>query len=283
MRLASIVVAIAAAIAASVCGTTAAMAQDPGSASPVPPPAAAGPLVVGEATSGAYVLGRDDVIRISLLGRNDFGGSARVQADGSVQLPLVGKVQAAEHTTAELAETIRKSLQTGGFYADPIVNIEVVSYASRYVTVLGAVGQAGLVPLNRPYRLSEILAKVGGVREGAADYLIVRSADGAEKRPKIRDIAAGDATQDPYVAPGDKIYAPVADVYYLYGAIHSPGVYPMTGGDITVRMALAKAGGVNENGSDKSAQVTRAGKTITLDPNAKIQSGDILFIKERLF
>jgi polysaccharide export outer membrane protein len=206
-----------------------------------------------------------------------------VQADGTIQLPLIGKIQAADHTTAELADTVRKALQTGGYYADPIVNIEVVSYASRYVTVLGAVGSPGLVPINRPYRLSEILARVGGVREGSADYLIIRSADGTEKRPIIREIATGGPDKDPYVTPGDKIYAPAADVYYLYGAVKGPGVFPLIGGDMTIRMALAKAGGVSENGSDKHVEVTRGGKTITLDPNAKLQPGDVVFVKERLF
>jgi polysaccharide export outer membrane protein len=283
MRLSGIIVAFAVALAASVCGATFAQAQVPDQPPAPPASASASPLVVGEATSGAYVLGRDDVIRVGLLGRNDFGGSARVQADGSIQLPLVGKIQAAERTTSELAEAVRKALQTGGFYADPIVNIEVVSYASRYVTVLGSVGQAGLVPLNRPYRLSEILARVGGVREGAADYIIVRSTEGAEKHFKIRDLATGDAAQDPYVAAGDKIYAPVAEAYYIYGQVHAPGMFPMVSGDMTVRMAIAKAGGLTDSGSDKKVQVTRGGKQVTLDNTAKILPGDVLFISERLF
>src|SRR5689334_16831131 len=204
MRLPSIVVALAATAFAAAFGV--ARAQVPESLPPAPQ-AAPGGLVVGEGTSGAYVLGRDDVVAVGLLGRNDFGGRVRVQADGTIQMPLVGKIVAADHTAAELADTIRKALQTGGYYADPIVQVEVVSYASRYVIVLGNVGSPGLVPINRPYRMSEILARVGGVHDGAADYIIVRSADGTEKHLVVRDIAAGDNTKDPYVTPGDKIYA----------------------------------------------------------------------------
>jgi polysaccharide export outer membrane protein len=275
MRLSSIIAAFAAALAASFCGASLALAQEP----PTAPP---GQLVVGESTSGAYVLGRDDVIRVGLLGRNDFGGSARVQADGSIQLPLVGKVQAAEKTTAELAENIRKVLQSGGFYADPIVNVEVVSYASRYVVVLGAVGQAGLVPLNRPYRLSEILAKVGGVRDSAAEYIVVRSLEGGEKHYKIRDLAMGDATMDPFVAPGDKIYAPAADMVYITGAVKGPGGFPITS-DMNVAMAIARAGGLTDQGTDKKVDVVRGGKKITLDSTAKVQPGDVLTVGTKLF
>jgi polysaccharide export outer membrane protein len=246
------------------------------------PALAPGALTVGESTSSAYILGRDDVVEVSLLGRTDFGGRARVQADGTIQLPLIGKITAAEHSTAELSDTVRKALQTGGFFADPIVNVEVVSYASRYVTVLGAVTSPGLVPINRPYRLSEILARVGGVREGGADYLVVRPASGPEKRYLIRDLAIGDSNQDPYVLAGDKIYAPAADVFYIYGQVHGPGSYPVAG-DMTVRMAIAKAGGLTDSGNDKSVEVTRAGKKIKLDGGAKLLAGDVIVVNERMF
>jgi len=280
MRFASIVVALAITVAGSF---GAAQAQTPAQAqAPDTGVAPSQGLAVGESTSGAYVLGRDDVVAVGLLGRNDFGGRVRVQADGNIQLPLVGKIVAADHTAAELSETIRKALQTGGYYADPIVQVEVVSYASRYVVVLGNVRQPGLVPINRPYRMSEILARVGGVHEGAADYIIVRSADGAEKHYNVRDLATGDSVKDPFVSPGDKIYAPNADLFYVSGQVHGPGVFPLTG-DMTVGMAIAKAGGLTESGSDKKVQVTRGGKTIILDPSAKIQAGDVLLVKERLF
>jgi len=288
MRLASLAIALVLTVAAGFAGQAA--AQQPATQ---PPPAdttaatgetqTTGLPLVGSETSSGYILGRDDVIAVGLLGRNDWGGRARVQVDGTIQLPLVGKITAAEKTTSELAEVIRKALQTGGYYADPIVNIEVVSFASRYVTVLGAFGRSGLVPMNRPYRLSELLANVGGVREGAADYIIVRSLDGQEKHYSIRDLATGDLSQDPYVKAGDKLYAPQADLFYVYGAVKAPGVFPITSGELTLRMALVRAGGVTDQGSDKKAEVTRGGKTLTLDPTAKILPGDVIFIKEKLF
>ncbi|WP_337188889.1 polysaccharide biosynthesis/export family protein [Phenylobacterium sp.] len=233
-------------------------------------------------TSSAYVLGRDDVVEVGLLGRTDFGGRARVQADGTIQLPFVGKVPAADRTTAELSDNIREALRAGGYFADPVVTIEVVGYASRYVTVLGYVGSPGLVPINRPYRLSEILARVGGVREGAADYLIVRPEAGEEKRLLIRDLATGDANQDPHVSAGDKIYAPVAETFYIYGQVNSPGTYAMQTG-LTVRMALAKAAGLTESGSDKKISVTRAGRKVKVNADDRVEPGDVFEVGERLF
>jgi polysaccharide export outer membrane protein len=280
MRLANLCIAIVAVLTAGLVSP--ALAQAPAATGSQPVAAAPVLQTAGEGTSSAYVLGRDDVVEVTLLGRSDFSGRSRVQADGTIQLPLIGKVIAAEHTTAELSDTVRKQLQTGGYFADPIVNVEVSSYASRYVTVLGAVGSPGLVPINRPYRLSEILARVGGVRADAADYLVVRPEKGEEKHLIIRDLATGDASKDPYVAAGDKIYSPVADVYYVYGQINAPGAYPLAA-NMTVQMAIAKGGGLTASGSDKKVEVTRGGKKVKLDMAAKLQSGDVLFIGERMF
>lgn len=273
-----------ASLAVALTASTAAHAQGVESRTEVPTvtqsPAPSG--IQDPAASSAYVLGRDDVIEVGLLGRTDFGGRTRVQADGTIQLPFIGKVPAVDKTTAELSEAIRKALQTGGFFADPVVTIEVVGYASRYVTVLGAVGTPGLVPINRPYRLSEILARVGGVREGAADYIVVRSDGGDERRLLVRDLATGNLSQDPYVSAGDKIYAPTAELYYISGQVKSPGAYPIQTG-MTVRMALAKGGGLTESGSDKKIETNRGGKKVKLKLDDPILVGDVIVIGERLF
>lgn len=235
-----------------------------------------------EPASSAYVLGRDDVVEVGLLGRSDFGGRARVQADGTIQLPFIGKVQAADKNSSELSETVRKALQDGKFFQDPVVTVEVVGYASRYVTVLGQFGAPGLVPINRPYRLSEIIARVGGVRDGAADYIVVRPERGDERRLVIKDLAMGSVEQDPYVQAGDKIYAPQAETFYIYGQVNSPGAYSLTSG-MTVRMAVAKAAGLTASGSDKKIDATRGGKKTKLDLDAEVKGGDVLVVGERLF
>jgi polysaccharide export outer membrane protein len=273
---------LAFALSLALGGAAAAQAQQPATPPATPPPAAApvGPTVDG--ASSAYVLGRDDIVEVSLLGRPDFGGRARVQADGTIQLQFIGKVPAAERTTAELAETVRKALQSGGFYSDPVPVIEVVGYASRYVTVLGSVSTPGLVPINRPYRVSDVLARVGGVRDGAADYLVVTSASGEERRLSIRDLATGSPDNDPPVRPGDKIYSPPAERFYIYGQVNSPGEFGLQS-NMTVRMAVARGGGLTESGSDKKITVTRKGEKVKVKLDDPIQPGDVLVVGERLF
>ena len=198
------------AVAAGFLAVTSGYAQTPSGSTPSPAASPTTPSGIADAASSAYVLGRDDVIEIGLLGRTDFAGRTRIQADGTIQLPLIGKVPVADRTTAEVSEAVRKSLIAGGFFSDPVVTVEVVGYASRYVTVLGAVGQPGLIPINRPYRISEILARVGGARDGAADHVIVRSDNGDERKLVIRDLATGGEEQVSVTRAGQKVKVDLA-------------------------------------------------------------------------
>ncbi len=264
---------------------TVASAQAVGGVAPAvtPLPSAVAPAAApqGGGSNAEYVLGPEDTIEVEVVGQPDKA-RARVYTDGTVQLNLIGKLVAAGKTPRELGLEIAQALKAGGFYANPAINVEVSGYSSRYVTVLGAVGSPSLVPINRPYRLSEILARVGGMQPSAADYLIVRAESGGERRFLVDDLSRGDATKDPFVTPGDKIFAPVAEVFYISGQVNSPGSFPMRS-DLTVRQAIAQAGGLTASGSDKKVEVSRGGKKVKLAGDAKVGPGDVLVVGERLF
>ncbi len=266
------------ALCLAVCVATTATAQPSLSVPPVVPTS---PPSTATGAAAEYLLGPEDVIDIEVVGQPDRT-RARVYSDGTIQINLVGKLSVAGKTARQLGEEIAATLRAGGFYANPVVNIEVSSYSSRYVTVLGAVGAPGLVPINRAYRMSEIMARVGGIQERAADYLIVRPETGPEKRFFIEKLATGDASEDPFVTAGDKIFVPVADVFYISGQVGNPGNYTMKTG-MTLREAIARAGGLSESGTDRGVLVTRVGKKVKLDVNAKVEPNDVIVVRERLF
>jgi polysaccharide biosynthesis/export protein len=234
----------------------------------------------------SYLVGIGDVVEINLVGRADFGSRARVSTDGTILLPLVGSIKAADRTQLELAEDVRQALIKGGFYSDPVVRVEVVGISSRYATVLGAVGSPGLLPLDRDYRLSEIIARVGGRAGGGVDYVLVTpAAGGTPKKFWLSDLASGGPDDDPVVRSGDKIYIPTAEneSFYISGQVNSPGAYPVTQG-MTFRKAIAKGGGLTENGSEKKLRVVRNGKPLKgVKLEDTVQVDDVITIGERLF
>ena len=230
-----------------------------------------------------YVMGLEDMVEVEVLGRNDFKVRGKIGSDGAIQLPYVGSVPAANKTTLQLGDDVKAALEKGGYYKNPIMRVEVVGYASRYVTVLGNVGSPGLVPVDRPYRLSEILARVGGVRENGADYVVLTPEKGEVKKLSVKTLATGDRAQDPYVSPGDKIFSPQAELFYISGQVKQPGAYPLNG-DLTLRMAIARGGGLTDIGSEKSTKVTHTdGKVEKPGLSGQIKPGDVIVVGERLF
>ena len=230
-----------------------------------------------------YILGPADVIEVSVLGRNDFTTKGRIDGDGTFRVPFIGAIAAANRTAVQLSDDIARALDAGGYFAHPIVKVEVTSYASRYVTVMGAIVHPDLVTVDRTYRLSEIMARAGGVKEGGADYVVYIPKTGARREITLEAMATGGSQDDPYVSPGDKVYVPDAALFYISGQVKTPGAFPLKR-DMTYRMAISRAGGLTDSGSDKSVTVTRDGKkTGHMNIDSKVKPGDTVVIGERLF
>lgn len=256
-------------------------AQAAGQTSPARP--AAPPTQAAKDVTEGYVLGADDVVEVTVLGQPEFTTRARVKANGTIQLPFIGEQRLAGETALSLAPKIAERLRSGGYYAKPVVNIEISSFASRYVTLLGAIAQPGLQPVDREYRLSEIIARAGGLRESGADFVTLTRADGDQKNYEFDKLASGGPDDDPMVRPGDKIFVPEADLFYIYGQVNAPGVYPLKGGPMTVRKAVARGGGFNPSGSASRIKLFRNGEETKVKLDATLQAGDVLVVGERLF
>lgn len=251
---------------------------------PVPAPA----LATAPANGGAvnlndgYVMGVGDVVEIAVLGREEFKPRVQVQVDGTVQLPYLHSVTASNLTVIQLRERVAKLLRDGGYYVDPVVSVTVVSYASRYVTVLGEFAIPGLVPVDRAYRVSEILARAGGPRPTASDELVLRRTTGEELVLPIELLSRGGPADDPLVQPGDKLFIGAAQNFYIYGQVNAPGAYKVERA-MTLRMALARGGGLTERGSAGRLSLFRNGKQMKVGLDTVLQGGDTVVVGERFF
>ena len=273
-----------AALAASMQPATAqsAAAQPAASGPQTTKPGESLPLAGNSTLADGYVLGPGDVIEIAVLGRDEFRPRVQVQTDGTIQLPYLHSVKAADLTVLQLRDRVASLLREGGFYVDPVVSVTVASYASRYVTVLGEFGTPGLLPVDRAYRVSEIVARAGGLRATAGDDLVIRRAGGEQITLPLAAIASGSAAEDPFVQPGDKLYVATAPNFYIYGQVNAPGAYRVEKG-MTMRMALARGGGLTDRGSSKRVSLFRNGAKTKVNLDETITGGDTILIGERFF
>ncbi|WP_414902744.1 SLBB domain-containing protein [Sphingomonas flavalba] len=265
-------------LAAASLWATGAVAQVP-AAAPAEQPAVASQEK--DALKG-YILGPDDVIEVDVLGQPEFKTRARIRTDGMIALPFLGEVKASGMTPISFGEMIGERLRAGGFYAKPIMNVEVVSFASRYVIVLGQIANPGLQPVDRSYRVSEVIARAGGLRETGADYVVVRRASGEELKLPFEKLAAGGPEDDPMIQAGDKLFVPQADLFYIYGQINAPGAYPLKPG-MTLRKVIARGGGLTQSGSEKRIKVYHDGEELKVNLDHVIGAGDVVVVGERVF
>lgn len=230
-----------------------------------------------------YVLGTGDVVEVSVLGREEFRPRVQVQTDGTIQLPFLGSVEANGLTVLQLRQKVSSALKKGGYYADPVVNVAIASYASRYIVVLGEVATPGIVPIDRAYRVSEIIARVGGIKVNGADSITLTRTSGEQFSLSMQEMATGGPDKDPVVNAGDKLYVPAAETFYIYGQVSAPGTYPVDK-QMNLRKALARGGGLTSMGSEKRVKVFRNGEEMRkFDPSAPIKGGDVIVVGERFF
>lgn len=243
---------------------------------PAPQSAAASP-------SDGYQIGPEDVVEIDVLGQQDFRSRVKVKSDGTIPLPYIGSIEASGYTAITLAQAVASRLKAAGIFSEPVVNVEIVSYASRYVIAMGEVGSTGIVPVDRAYRLSEILARVGGISKSGTNYVILTRPGQPGMKFQFENLAKGSEQDDPMVQPGDKIFVPRVELYYLSGAINKPGEFDLNE-VLTIRKAIARAGGVRPEGSINKVKIFRQGREIKrVNLETLVQPGDSIVIGERIF
>ncbi len=241
-------------------------------------------LAVPALADTGYVLGANDTITVQVYGQPDAGVTTRIKADGTIIMPLIGTVKAEGQTQLELAETVKNKLVQGGFFKQPFVNVEIGAYLSKTVNVAGKVDKPGVVPLDKDYTVLEMLLKSGWIREQGAGYIYLRRAKGGQEiKLDAESLVRGAPDKNVLLAPGDTLFVPDADTFFISGAIGHPGTFAIQK-DMTLRQALALAGGVTAQGSDRKVALIRAGaKEVTAKIDAPVQKGDVYIVKERLF
>lgn len=285
MRFPAAIAVFAASAGVAIGPVVAQTATTPATPPAVVAPAATQPVANAERATlqDGYVVGINDVLDVAMVGSDEFRGRVTVQQDGTIQLPYVGSLTAQDKTLLQLGKEIAAALTKGGYYIDPAIQVTVAQITSRYVTVLGEVGSPGLIPVDRAYRASEMIARVGGLKPTGSQTFYLRREGGAEISLTMEAIARGGNEADPYVNPGDKIFVPEAPTFYIYGQVNAPGTYPMQG-EMSLRMALARGGGLTTLGSDKRITVVRKGvelkKFSLTDP---ILDDDVVVVGERFF
>lgn len=171
-------------------------------------PAAEGRIVIRE-----FQLGPGDVVEVTVWRNDDLNRKVQVSSTGTISYPLIGSIQAGGLSVFELRDGIAAGLSE--YLVDPQVGIEIVSYESNKIIVLGEVNRPGVFQSRgRPTAL-EAISMAGGFTRDAEPrtVLLVRGdIDSPELLTlNLRDtLKKGDVAQNAVLLPGDVLYVPAS-------------------------------------------------------------------------
>src|SRR5262249_513227 len=154
--------------------TTRANQPSPGAPPPVVPPEtySNGQSTTPTSLAGEeYRIGRDDLIEVNVFEVPELSSITRVGASGRISLPLVGTVEAANHTSVELERVIEEALKRK-YINDPHVTVFVREYASQPVSVIGAATVPGIYQIKGQKYLLDMLAMAQGLDQTNAGKTI---------------------------------------------------------------------------------------------------------------
>lgn len=258
-----------------------------------------------------YLIGPGDELTIQVTGRPELTGKQTVGPDGKISLPSVGSIAVADLSRDEASALIEKKLRDN--YEGVTVSVEVDTYTSNNITLLGAVANPGVMSFKGTPTLLEVISR-GGMSSQAAmmgagaltsavapspypEECIIYRGDTIMFSVQLRALLEENNNLANYrLKRGDIVYVPGASKYVsVFGAVGRPGTLRLEAKS-TVPQLLAQAGGIDDKagkyppiriihrGDDKSpSKITTvsykdvlAGKPL----DVTLHSGDIIYVPE---
>lgn len=273
-------------------------APPPQSATPAPPPP---PIVTPSPSppvSREYVVGPEDVLRITVIGETEMSKEYRVNADGKFEFPMMTTaVQAGGLTARAIADTLTKGLSD--FIKRPQVTVELSVYRSQKVWVTGDVQKPGRLVLEGPTSLLDILSRAGWNAATGGDEVQVlhprvttngpvaptQNMNADVQRVSVADLQSGKllsvAIQD-----GDTVFVPKAPTFYIQGQVRNPNEY-LIKPRMTVEQAIIAAGGMTDRGTTGRLKVRRLVngqlKEVPIKLTDLVLPGDTITVPQRFF
>lgn len=253
--------------------------------------------------NSSYRVGPRDLLGLRVDEDTKLNGERRVAENGTANFPLIGDVYVEGKTTSEIAQAVKKALEEK-YMQRASVDIQVIEFRSRPISVIGAVKNPGNLGFSGHWTLLEVLTAVGGLTEshGTVAYVLRRADNGLSDQVTIdldSLLVRGDPRSNIPIFANDLVNVPVMlDVtVYCLGEVNKPGALSFKSSErITLLAAIAHAGGLTDRAS-KKILIKRAAGTdgppeIVADynqivngkqPDVDLRPGDVIVVKESFF
>ena len=155
------------------------------------------------------ILSAGDVIKLTFAGAPELNQSQKIRADGKVNLPQVGEVEAAGKSLPQFQSELIRLYRSQLRNSDVVVTLDS---AVMQVYVLGAIHKPGKLTFDRPTTILQVIAEAGGATEfGSLKKVRIVRLENGRQRVQTLDLRAAMSGADTgafYVRDGDIITIP---------------------------------------------------------------------------
>ncbi|MCE5308747.1 MAG: polysaccharide export protein [Acidobacteriales bacterium] len=225
--------------------------------------------------AGGYVLGPNDVIMLRVLELEEVSDKPfRVDSDGNVNIPLLGKIQVGGMSIEKLEGLLNERFKP--YVRKPQVIINIVQFRSEPVFLVGSFRSPGVYPLQGRRTLIDLLTAVGGLQPGASRRLritrrleygripLANAVDNDERQVSEVEISLSrlmetvNPEEDLVLKPYDVIKAPPREMVYVSGAVGRAGPIELQDRDsLSVTQVISMTGGLAPYAKPEKAMVLR--------------------------
>jgi polysaccharide biosynthesis/export protein len=260
--------------------TSFALAQQPQPGQPTPAPAQTNlnqpPAdLPADSIRPNYVLGPNDQFLIRAPGVDEINDRPfRIDAEGFVNFPLIGRVRAGGLTQQQLEAELVKRLRE--FMVNPQVIVTMSQFRSEPVFFVGLFQRPGIYPLGGRRTLVEMLSSIGGLQPNASRHIKVtrraeygtialpNAVDDPEKKISWVEISMGslreniNPAEDIVLQPYDVISVERAELVYINGEVGKVGGIELGERDsVSMAQALTMAGGFSRDANRGKVRILR--------------------------
>jgi polysaccharide export outer membrane protein len=156
-------------------------------------------------------LGPGDTFEVNVYEEKELSGKYQVADDGMINFPLVGAIKVAGKTPNAIARELQDALRDKQILRNPSVSLFVLQYASKRVSIVGAVQRPGNIEWMAGMSIVQAISIAGGLTPlaDANDTIVTRQEGTNPKRYKVpvRRIAEG-RERDFLLTTGDIVFVP---------------------------------------------------------------------------
>lgn len=221
-------------------------------------------------TENEYLISSNDVLEITVYQEPDLSVTLRVAQDGTINFPLLGKVDAAGFTERQLEKSIT-DLLTKDYLVNPQVSILIKEYAK--VSLLGQVKNPGSYEMKESLSLTQAIALAGGYSEKADinRVKVIRTKDNKKETILVSiDDIMNKEVPDFMLEANDVVVIEEYGQLSIMGQVKNPGSFVMKE-SLTLTQAIALAGGFTDTANLVSVKIIRRdqGKKQTYEVNVR--------------